>query len=436
MDKQLKSLYGDTGFAVAYDDIYLLEGSRTPFGKFCGTLSAISPTDLGIIAAKGAFQTAGISPDEIHQVIFANIIQSSFDAIYLPRHIALYCGIPRAVPAALVQRICGSGFEAIITATEQITLGKAGVVLAGGSENMSLAPTSAFGNRMGYQLGRVHFGDMLWEGLTDPAVNYSMGQTGENLARKYGITREEVDEFAFRSQRLAWEKTADGTLAEEIIPVTSGTHERDGFTPRVYRTTPRKAELKHDENIRQTSLEQLSQLKPVFDRDGVQTAGNSSGIVDGAAAVVVAAGSYVAQHRKEPLARIVASASAGVDPDIMGIGPVPSIRNVLKVAGLTLEDIDLFEINEAFGAQIIAVERELGLDRERLNVNGGAIAIGHPLAATGTRLTLTLAKELRRRGGRYGIASACIGGGQGTAILVENVKSETWMMKAKAKAEV
>jgi len=413
--------FGDTGFSMRYEHIYLVGGQRTPFGKFCGTLGMISPTDLGIIAGRAALEKTGVAPADVNQVVFANIIQSSFDAIYLPRHIGLYCGLPRSVPAALIQRICGSGFEAIIMAAEQISLGKADVVLAGGAENMSLAPTSAFGNRMGYPLGNVNFGDMLWEGLSDPAVRSAMGQTAENLAEKYGLTRAEVDEYACRSHALALEKTEAGIFNEEIIPVSSGSNEFEGLQPRPYRTTPKNAVLTRDENIRETNLDQLRQLKPVFAKEGVQTPGNSSGIVDGAAAVIVASEKYLEEKGLTPLAKIIASASAGVDPDIMGIGPVPAIRNVLRATGLTMEDIDLFEINEAFGAQIVAVERELGLDRDKLNVNGGAIALGHPLAATGTRLTHTLALELRRRQGRYGIASACIGGGQGTAILVESV---------------
>jgi len=410
-------------FAVKYEDIFILGGARTPFGKFCGTLGTISPTDLGIIASREAIQRSGVQPDDIDHVVFANIIQAGFDAIYLPRHIGLYCGIPQHVPAMLVQRICGSGFESIISAAEQITLGKARTVLAGGAENMTLSPTSSFGNRLGYRLGQLKFGDMLWEGLMDPAVKCTMGQTAENLARKYFISREEVDDYAFRSHSLASQKTQDGTLKEEMTPVASGENVLEGLEKRVYRTTPKKAVLDRDENVRETSREDLARLRPTFAADGVQTAGNSSGIVDGAATVVVASGAFISQANLEPLARVVASASAGVDPVYMGIGPAPSIRAVLEVAGLTMEDIALFEINEAFGAQIVAVEKELGIARDRLNVNGGAIAIGHPLAATGTRLTHTLALELRRRNARYGVASACIGGGQGTAILIENTSA-------------
>lgn len=407
-------------FGQLYADIYLLEGARTPFGKFCGTLGRISPTDLGIIASKAAIERSGLEPKDIQHVVFANIIQASFDAIYLPRHIGLYTGIPQSVPAQLVQRICGSGFETIITAAEQITLSKAQVILAGGAENMTLAPTASFGNRTGYRLGGLHFGDMLWEGLYDPAVSCSMGQTAENLARKYNITRDEADEYAYRSHALAAEKTTDGTLREEMVSVASGSHEMNPLKTRKYKTTPSKAMLDADENIRPTDRQKLAALRPTFAKDGVQTAGNSSGIVDGAAAVVISSGDLVKTKGIKPLARIISSASTGVEPEIMGIGPVSAILNTLTIAGLTMEDIDLFEVNEAFGAQILAVERELHLDRSKLNVNGGAIAIGHPLAATGVRLTHTLALELRRRNARYGIASACIGGGQGTAILIEN----------------
>jgi acetyl-CoA C-acetyltransferase len=411
-------------FGARYEGIYLLEGVRTPFGKFCGSLGAISPTDLGIIVAREVLKRSGVRPDQVDHVVFANIIQSSFDAIYLPRHISLYAGIPQHVPALMVQRICGSGFETIITAAEQIQLKKAGIVLAGGAENMTLAPTSAFGNRQGYRLGQVHFGDMLWEGLADPAVNCTMGLTAENLSKQLKITREEVDAFALRSHQQAWRAWDEGFLRGEVVPVQSGLLETEGLHPRKFRTVPSRIVVERDENVRETSEEQLAKLKPTFRQDGVQTAGNSSGIVDGAAAVIVVAESELPSLTTPPLARIVASALVGVDPTIMGIGPVPAIQAVLKLTGLTLDNIDLFEINEAFGAQILAVERTLNLSREKLNVNGGAIAIGHPLAATGVRLTHTLARELKRRHGRYGVAAACIGGGQGTAVLIENVEQE------------
>ncbi|HJL75286.1 MAG: thiolase family protein [Candidatus Marinimicrobia bacterium] len=407
-------------FACTYNDVFLINGARTPFGKFMGSLGAVTSTNLGIIASKNAIEKSEVKPADIDHVIYANIIQSSFDAIYIPRHIGLYCGIPSTVPALLVQRICGSGFESIISGAEQIVLEKASIVLAGGAENMTLTPTSSFGNRMGYRLGGLKFGDMLFEGLYDPAGKCSMGQTAENLAKKYNISREDVDVFALRSHSLAVKKMTSGVFAKEITPVSSGVIETEGLAPRKIRTIPSKCALDFDENIRETSLEQLQGLNPTFAKDGVQTAGNSSAIVDGAASVIVASGDAVKSKGLKPLAKIVASASAGVEPNIMGIGPAPAIRDVLDKTGLSIDNIDLFEINEAFGAQIVAVERELELDREKLNVNGGAIAIGHPLAATGTRLTHTLALELKRQNGKYGIASACIGGGQGTAILIEN----------------
>ncbi len=415
------------GIAIAYNEpVYLINGARTPFGKFCGTLSRITPTDLGIIAAREALRRSNIPPKDIDQVIFANVTQSSFDAIYLPRHVGLYSGAPKEVPASLIQRICGSGIETVILATEQIILGKADVILTGGAENMSLNPTVCYGNRLGYELGQVKFIDLLWESLLDPASGCTMGMTAENLASDYNIIREEVDEYALRSHELALKRTKDGTLLNEMIPVSSSVIEQSGLQPRKYYTSPKNKTLDHDEHIRETSMEALSRLKPAFKRDGVQTAGNSSGIVDGAASNLIASEAYVDQHNLRPIARVVASAIAGVEPSRMGLGPVAAIKAVLESANMSLEDIDLFEINEAFGAQYLAVEKELGLDRERVNVNGGAIAIGHPLAATGARLILTLAQEMRRRGCRYGIASACIGGGQGNAILIENVeKSET-----------
>ncbi len=408
---------------ATYENFYLLQGGLTPFGKFCGTLGTVNRIDLGITASRATLERSGVKPGDVDHVIFANIIQAGYDALYLPRHIGLYCGIPETVPALMVQRICGSGFESIIVGAENIILGKADLVLAGGTENMTLAPTSSFGNRLGYRLGSVTFKDMLWEGLMDPASGCTMGDTAENLAKQYQITRADVDDFAIRSHTQAFEALESGRLREELVSISSGIHAKEGLTPRKYRLNPSRATLDHDENIRATTREKLAQLAPTFAKDGVQTAGNSSGIVDGAAAVVVASKTKVEAQSYQPLARIAASASAGVSPRIMGIGPAPAIRHILELTGLTPDDIGLFEINEAFGAQIVAVERELKLDREKLNVNGGAIAIGHPLGATGTRLTHTLALEMKKRRVRYGIASACIGGGQGTAILLERVDS-------------
>lgn len=411
----------EKGIGAVYDGIYLAGGARTAFGKLCGSLAQVSPTDLGIFAARAALNNAGISGAEIDQAIIANIGQASTDAYFLPRHIALYAGLPMSAPALMVQRICASGMETIITATEQITLGKAHSVLCCGAENMSLSPTVSFGNRMGYALGRLNFKDMLWEALNDTAAGYPMGLTAENLAKKHNISREQCDLFAKQSQERAMAATENGWLAGEITPLNSTIFEADGLQPRKVRLPRGIVDFVADENIRPANMGALAKLPPVFAKDGVQTAGNSSGIVDGAAAVVVAHKSVIEAKQLTPLSRVVASASCGVDPKYMGIGPVPAIEILLEMTGLSLAEIDLIEINEAFAAQIIACEKELEFDRKKLNVNGGAIAIGHPLAATGTRLSLTISRSLKDRDAKFGIVSACVGGGQGTAVLFENV---------------
>ncbi len=411
----------EKGIGIIYDDMYLINGARTPFGKLAGTLASVSPTDLGIIACKSALQKSNIDAKEIDQTIIANIGQSSTDAYFLPRHISLYSGVRTEVPALMVQRICGSGFETIITAVEQIALGKAGVVLCGGTENMSLSPTVSFGNRMGYQLGRPNFKDMLWESLNDTAAGYPMGCTAENIAQKHNITRREVDEFA----KLSFDRTLSaierGFFDDEIISMNSMVLEAEGLKPRKVRLPRNVTDFKTDENVRTTNMEALAKLPSIFDKNGVQTPGNSSGIVDGAASAVVADKDYITSNNLSVLTKIVASASCGLDPKVMGLGPVPAINYLLEMTGLSISEIDLIEINEAFGAQFIGCERELGFDRNIANVNGGAIAIGHPLGATGLRLSLTISREMNIRKNRYGIASACIGGGQGTAILFENL---------------
>jgi acetyl-CoA C-acetyltransferase len=409
------------GIGIIYDDIYLINGMRTPFGKFCGTLSRVSPTDLGIYASRAAIKKTKIKPEMINQVIAANIGQSSYDAYFLPRHIALYSGVPLKVPALMVQRICGSGFETMITASEQIILGKAECVLSVGTENMSLSPTVSFGNRLGYPFGRVEFKDMLWESLDDTAAGYPMGHTAENLAKKYNIIRQETDEFAKLSHDRALEAAKNGFYDNEILRMNSEIFETDGLKPRKVNLPKNVNDFMNDENVRTTTLESLAKLPPAFFKEGVQTAGNSSGIVDGGAAILTGNKNFVVNNNLHALAKIVTSASCGVDPKFMGIGPVPATKLILELTGLKMDDIGLFEINEAFGAQVIACEKELGIDRNKLNVNGGAIAIGHPLAATGLRLSLTLAREMNARKVKYGIASACIGGGQGTAILLENI---------------
>ncbi len=408
------------GFGISYDDIYLVNGARTPFGKLCGTLGSISPTDLGIFATLAALEKSGLEGSDIDQLMYANIGQSSTDTYFLPRHIGLYSGIPETIPAVLLQRICGSGFETIIAGAEQIALGKAQTTLCGGTENMTLSPTAAFGNRTGYQLGKPDFVDMLWEALNDTAA-VPMGCTAENVAKQYGITREDADRFAQQSIERYLAAKERGFFDGELLKMNSIVFESNGLNPRKVLLPKKVSDFNTDENVRRTDPETMAKLPSVFSKDGVQTAANSSGIVDGAASVVVAHGDFVKSRGLKPLSRVAASATSALAPAVMGLGPVPAIRLLLEIAGLSLNDIGLIEINEAFAAQFIGCERELGLNREICNVNGGAIALGHPLAATGVRLSLTLSREMNARQVRYGIASACIGGGQGTAILFENV---------------
>lgn len=418
----MKSIHSlDKGVGIIYDDIYLVNGSRTPFGKFCGTLGRVSPTDLGIFASRAALDKSSVKPGMVDQVVIANIGQACYDAYFLPRHIALYSEVPLSVPALMVQRICASGLETIVTASEQITLGKADCVLSCGTENMSLAPTVSYGNRMGYPFGRVEFKDMLWEALDDTAAGYPMGGTAENLAEIYSLNRQEVDEFAVQSHNRTIAARERCFFKDEIIPMNSITFEIEGLKPRKVRLPKNVKDFAADENVRATSVDALGQLPAAFIKDGVQTAGNSSGVVDGAAAAVIASKRFIDENNLKPLSRVLASASCGVEPRYMGLGPVPVIKLVLELAGLSIEDIGLFEINEAFGAQYLACEKELKLDRNKVNVNGGAIAIGHPLAATGVRLSLTISREMNFRKAKYGIATACIGGGQGTAVLFENI---------------
>lgn len=407
------------GFGIIYDDIFMVNGARTPFGKLCGTLGKISPTDLGIYASKAAIEKSGIKGEDIDQLMFANIGQSSADSYFLPRHIGLYSDIPEGIPAVMLQRICGSGFETIIAGAEQISLGKASTALCGGTENMTLSPTVSFGNRMGYSLGRIDFKDMLWEALNDTAA-VPMGCTAENVASKHNITKSEANEFAKQSVDRYLAAKERGFFDDEVIKMNSTVFEVKGLNPRKIRLPRNVSDFDTDENVRPANLESMAKLPSVFAKDGVQTAANSSGIVDGAASVVLASGDFVNEKGLKPLSKVVASATSALDPRVMGLGPVPAIRLVLKIAGLTLDDIGLIEINEAFAAQYLGCEKELGLSREICNVNGGSIALGHPLAATGTRLSLTLSREMNIRGVKYGIASACIGGGQGTAILFEN----------------
>lgn len=383
-------------------DIVIVDGARTPMAEYNGHFSDISAIDLAVIAAKEALSRSGTAPEEINHVIVGNALQTSGDAIYGARHVGLKAGVPIEVPALTVNRLCGSGIQSVINAAEQIELGESATVLAGGMENMSQAPFVVRGARKGLRLGATPMEDSLMVALLDSYAGLYMAQTSDNLARKYSISREEQDRYALRSQQRAAE--AKEKLREEMIPVPVG----------------RKGELfAEDDHMRpETTLEILAKLKPAFAKDGFVTAGNASGIVDGAAMLVVTTADNA---RKAPLGRIVSWGVSGCDPEIMGIGPVPATKIALKKAGLTLDDIDLIEINEAFAGQILAVAKELGIDQAKLNVNGGAIALGHPLAASGTRLLLTVLYELRRRQKRYGLASACIGGGQGIAMIVERV---------------
>lgn len=408
------------GIGIVYDNIYLVNGARTPFGKLCGTLGQVSPTDLGIFATKAAIEKSGISPGDIDQLFYANIGQASADSYFLPRHIGLYSNIPVGVPAVMLQRICGSGFETIIAGAEQITLGKADTALCGGTENMTLSPTVSFGNRMGYPLGKIDFKDMLWEALNDTAA-VPMGCTAENVAQKHKITKADANEFAKLSVDRYLAAKASGFFDDEIIKMNSTVFEGEGLKPRTVFLQNKAVDFSLDENVRPSNLEAMAKLPSVFARDGVQTAANSSGIVDGAASVVVAGQAFVNAKGLKPLTKILASATSALDPNVMGLGPVPAIKLLLEMTGLSLKDIGLIEINEAFAAQFIGCEKELGLNRDICNINGGAIALGHPLAATGTRLSLTISRAMNQRKVKYGIASACIGGGQGTAILFENI---------------
>jgi acetyl-CoA acetyltransferase family protein len=390
--------------------IFLLGGARTPMGSFVGPLKDVSATDLGVLATKAAFARTGVNPNTVDHVVIGNVMQTSADAIYSARHVGLKSGVPLEVPALIVNRLCGSGIQAAVTAAQMIQLGEASVVLSGGIESMSQAPHVVRGGRSGFKFGSTpKLDDALWDALTDSYCGAPMAITAENCAEKYGITRQQQDEYALRSQQLAAKAWQEGRLAEEVVPVeVKGRKGVETFA-------------KDDHMRPDTTVEGLAKLPPVFKRDGGVTAGNASGIVDGGAALIVASEAAAAQHGYSPMAILRAWSVVGVEPKLMGMGPAPAIRAVLAKTRLTLADIDLIEINEAFAAQYLAVEKELGLDRAKVNVNGGAIAIGHPLGMSGTRLLLTLMYELRRRGAQRGIASACIGGGQGIAAVVERV---------------
>src|SRR6266705_1573890 len=390
-------------------DVVFLSGVRTGFGTFGGTLKDLSAIELGAVASKHALERSSVPPAEVGHCIFGNALQTSADAIYCARHIGLKAGLPIEVPAVTVNRLCGSGFEAITQGAQLILLGEAQAVLAGGTESMSQAPHVVRGARWGLRLGPAPLEDLLWEALKDPQCGLSMAETAEGLAEQYKLTRKEVDEVALGSQQRAKRAWDECVFQDEVVAVPI---KKKGQT----------VDFRADEHMRpDTTAEGLAGLKPYFKKDGLVTAGNASGICDGAAAVVVDSEGFAKTRGLKPIGRLVSWAVAGVEPKYMGIGPAPAARKALAKAGMKLEQMDLVEVNEAFAPQYLAVERELGLDRARTNVDGGAIAIGHPLAATGTRITIHLLHALRRRkqGGRFALGSACIGGGQGAAVIVE-----------------
>lgn len=390
-------------------DVFILGGKRTAMAEYVGALKDISAIDLGAVAAKGALESTGVAADEVDHTIIGNALQTSGDAIYGARHVALKAGVPFDRPALTVNRLCGSGIQSIISGAQMIQLGEVETALVGGMESMSQAPHVIRGARSGFPLGGGKLEDSLMVALLDTYCNTPMAGTAENLARKFEISREAQDEYALRSQQEAKRALDAGYFAEEIVPVDVTTR----------KTTTR---FEVDDHLRpETTLEGLGKLRPAFAKDGFVTAGNASGIVDGAAALIICGEDYLKRRDAKPRGRIVSWAYAGVEPELMGIGPVPATRQALDKAGLKLSDIDLIEVNEAFAAQYLAVEKELGLDRAKTNVNGGAIALGHPLGATGTRLVITILNELHRRSARYGLATACIGGGQGIAMIIERV---------------
>lgn len=386
----------------------ILDGARTAFGGLNGGLKGVTATDLGAVVASEALRRSNVDPALVDHVIFGNVVQTSKDAPYLARHVGMSVGVPIEVPGLTVNRLCASGLEAAVIGARQLLLGESSMVLAGGTENMSQCPHVIRGSRDGFRLGNVEVEDYILVALTDQWNGLVMGLTAENLAEMYHISREEQDEFAYRSHSLAAAARESGRFAEEMVGVE--TKDRKGKTIVVDR----------DEHIRaDATLETLAALPPVFKKNGTVTAGNSCGINDGAAALVLTTAKRARDMGLKPLGRLISWASVGVDPDIMGVGPVEASRKALKRAGMKLEQMELIELNEAFAAQYLACERELGLDRDKVNVNGGAIALGHPVGASGARVTLTLLYEMRRRGLRYGLSTLCVGGGMGIAAVLE-----------------
>lgn len=396
----------------ANTDVVFLSARRTAMGAFGGSLRSFTANDLGAIAAKAAIESAGVEASDVEHVIMGNALQTSSDAIYMARHVGLKAGVPIEVPALTLNRLCGSGFQAIISGAEQVMLSESKVVLAGGAESMSQAPHVVRGARWGdLRLGPPgdYFEDLLWSALTDTQCNLSMAQTAEKLAEQYGVTREQADDVAYQSQQRAKAAWDAGRFDAELVGVP-------------IKSKKGEVEFRADEHMRpDTTREALAALRPYFKKDGLVTAGNASGIGDGAAAVVICSAQWAQRRGLRALGRLVSWGIAGVDPSIMGIGPAPASRKALERAGLNINDMDLVEVNEAFAPQFCAVAKDLELDLEKTNVDGGAIALTHPLAASGARITVHLLHELQRRGGRYGLGSACIGGGQGIAVIVESL---------------
>ena len=389
------------------NDVFILGGARTPMAEYTGKLKDFSAIELGAIAARAAMERTGVAAADVDHVVVGNVLQTSSDAVYGARHVGLKAGVPIEVPALTVNRLCGSGIQAAISGGQMIRLGEADVVLTGGIESMSQAPHVIRGLRNGLRLGQGQLEDTLWSALLDTHCGCTMAATAENCAAKYAVSRQEQDCYALRSQQLANEAWNSGRLAQEVVPVEIKS--RKGVEV-----------FARDDHMRPDStMEGLAKLPTAFSKNGCVTAGNASGIVDGGAALLLASEAGVKSHGLKAIAKLTHWATVGVDPALMGMGPAPATRLVLDRSGLTLSDIDLIEVNEAFAAQYLSVEKELGLDRDRVNVNGGAIALGHPLGMTGTRLLLTLTLELRRRGLKRGLATACIGGGQGIAAIVE-----------------
>mmetsp|Transcript_32064 Transcript_32064/g.76610 ORF Transcript_32064/g.76610 Transcript_32064/m.76610 type:complete len:396 (+) Transcript_32064:244-1431(+) len=393
-------------------NVFIVGAKRTPFGAFGGSLKKLTSTDLGVVSTKAAISAANLDPSSIDAVYFGNVIQSSSDAAYLARHVGLRCGVPIAAPSLTINRLCGSGFETVIQGAKSILLKESKVAVCGGAENMSMSPLQVDGNdvRWGVGLGKgLSMRDSLWDGLTDQYAGTPMGITAENLAEKYGITREECDKLAIRSQQTWGEAHKDGVFDLELAPVEIETKKGTQV-------------VSVDEHPRpETSLEKISSLRPVFKKDGVVTAANASGICDGAGTIILASEDAVKEHDLKPLARLASYQVSGCEPSIMGIGPVPAIRGALASAGLTLDQVDRVEINEAFAAQFLACAKELGLDMDRTNLHGGAISLGHPLGASGSRIVAHLANEFQRSDGDIYVGSACIGGGQGIAVVLERV---------------